>query len=305
MRDAFGYSKNTTEGFEEIKNYMSHSLGIKELGAIMEKHNLIFNGEKQAQKFFDLLMLASNNTRTWENKGHTPQEISNILASKRPKEPVIHQPKKVGPNQPCPCGSGKKYKKCCARIAESGAAQLSHSERKLFYGIWYKLLDFVNDKLKVVNYRISLKYPDYHDETLLHKIREKLWASPKLIGEFLDSTNTLRDEEISLLQSWEKGHIRGRFLLVKYEAECAILMRMDKGKPCNLYAVNGMTTSIAEAMHRRLPVMLETVLLPFGDKIIYDSFMASHGIDFGDGIRDMFEDEYAKANDKFGIIRKL
>ncbi len=26
--------------------------------------------------------------------------------------------KKVGPNDPCPCGSGKKYKKCCGRAAE-------------------------------------------------------------------------------------------------------------------------------------------------------------------------------------------
>lgn len=58
-------------------------------------------------------------------------------------------------------------------------------------------------------------------------------------------------------------------------------------------------------MHRRLPVMLETVLLPFEDKIIYDSFMASHDISFSDGIRDMFEDEYAKAKAKFGIITSL
>ncbi len=28
--------------------------------------------------------------------------------------PVRHVEAKVGRNQPCPCGSGKKYKKCCA-----------------------------------------------------------------------------------------------------------------------------------------------------------------------------------------------
>ena len=27
--------------------------------------------------------------------------------------PVRTAAKKVGPNDPCPCGSGKKYKKCC------------------------------------------------------------------------------------------------------------------------------------------------------------------------------------------------
>ena len=27
--------------------------------------------------------------------------------------PWVRINKKVGPNEPCPCGSGKKYKKCC------------------------------------------------------------------------------------------------------------------------------------------------------------------------------------------------
>ncbi len=31
-----------------------------------------------------------------------------------PVEP-IHGDAKVGRNDPCPCGSGKKYKQCCAR----------------------------------------------------------------------------------------------------------------------------------------------------------------------------------------------
>ena len=29
------------------------------------------------------------------------------------KQPVRNAANKVGPNDPCPCGSGKKYKKCC------------------------------------------------------------------------------------------------------------------------------------------------------------------------------------------------
>ena len=38
------------------------------------------------------------------------------MEAKRPQrqEPVV-KPKKVYPNDPCPCGSGKKYKKCCGR----------------------------------------------------------------------------------------------------------------------------------------------------------------------------------------------
>ena len=29
------------------------------------------------------------------------------------RQPVRNKETKVGPNDPCPCGSGKKYKKCC------------------------------------------------------------------------------------------------------------------------------------------------------------------------------------------------
>ena len=32
-----------------------------------------------------------------------------------PKKPVVNRTEKVGRNDPCPCGSGKKYKQCCGR----------------------------------------------------------------------------------------------------------------------------------------------------------------------------------------------
>ena len=51
MLDAFGCRKETIDGFDEIKNYLTHSIGINEIGAIMEKYNLVLEGEKQAQKF--------------------------------------------------------------------------------------------------------------------------------------------------------------------------------------------------------------------------------------------------------------
>ena len=33
-------------------------------------------------------------------------------------QPVVKKGKKVGRNDPCPCGSGKKYKKCCGANEE-------------------------------------------------------------------------------------------------------------------------------------------------------------------------------------------
>ena len=43
-----------------------------------------------------------------------PEDISDLeLLTDRPTTVVSKQ--KIGRNEPCPCGSGKKYKKCCGK----------------------------------------------------------------------------------------------------------------------------------------------------------------------------------------------
>jgi len=31
-------------------------------------------------------------------------------------QPFVREGQKIGRNQPCPCGSGKKYKQCCGKL---------------------------------------------------------------------------------------------------------------------------------------------------------------------------------------------
>ncbi len=37
-----------------------------------------------------------------------------------PPMPIVEQSPKIGRNAPCPCGSGRKYKKCCGGITKAG-----------------------------------------------------------------------------------------------------------------------------------------------------------------------------------------
>lgn len=218
--------------------------------------------------------------------------------------PII-QKAKVGRNELCPCGSGKKYKKCCAIIQIGGRAQLSDDERELFYEIWHKLLDFVNRKCNIINMYIDQICLNYHDDLQLCKIRGKLWEEPNLIDAFLKEVRSLSADECAILQSWRTGFIKSEFVLMGYMSKYSVLMSIQSGKPCKLYGVKGINSSIAETMHQQLPVMLETVLLPFKDKIIYDSFMITDNIEFGGEVKNMFMKEYAKAERKFGIITQL
>ena len=43
------------------------------------------------------------------------KETGTMGSSPAPVQQPVRKEKKVGPNDPCPCGSGKKYKKCCMR----------------------------------------------------------------------------------------------------------------------------------------------------------------------------------------------
>ncbi len=65
-----------------------------------------------------ILMDINNNTRMWILKGFTPEEVSNYndnLKVDNTNIIDIKTKKKIGPNDLCPCGSGKKYKKCCGK----------------------------------------------------------------------------------------------------------------------------------------------------------------------------------------------
>ncbi|SDB89573.1 SEC-C motif-containing protein [Pelagirhabdus alkalitolerans] len=68
-------------------------------------HYIAYSSEKDAQKLYQLLIDAQNSMHIWSLKGH-----------KRLDEQIPNNTKqiKVKRNDPCPCGSGKKFKKCCA-----------------------------------------------------------------------------------------------------------------------------------------------------------------------------------------------
>jgi len=49
-----------------------------------------------------------------EIDGNKPEDITDLETLLNWPKPTAAE-KKVGRNEPCPCGSGKKYKKCCGK----------------------------------------------------------------------------------------------------------------------------------------------------------------------------------------------
>lgn len=115
------------------------------------RRHITFENDTHIMDTARLTIDLANNTRIWENRGHTPNEILGLVETAAfrpfPKSriqdsnymPLLgnipgEAPKKNGRNDPCPCGSGRKYKKCCIGGPYPGVKHWSYDEVDAMYG---------------------------------------------------------------------------------------------------------------------------------------------------------------------------
>lgn len=108
--------QKATEAVEDISAYMNHDFKLQYAMDELSRQKILFK-EREIPEFLILLMEASNAHPCWENRGFSPNDLAQernhsrntaLLYPGHPRTVV-----KVGRNEPCPCKSGKKYKKCC------------------------------------------------------------------------------------------------------------------------------------------------------------------------------------------------
>ncbi|WP_337193756.1 YecA family protein [Halobacillus litoralis] len=100
-----------------LEGLLKEGMNINELLEVFQEAFEIPN-KKVMEQVADTLVYANNHTRMWMLKGHKPVELprqKQAAFKEEPREKVVpfKQDRKIGRNEPCPCGSGKKYKKCC------------------------------------------------------------------------------------------------------------------------------------------------------------------------------------------------
>ena len=99
-----------------LENYMEHGTGVREKRKI---YTSIFDRYDNAMKwpFYQEGYNKEDKTALSNNGLLQPSKpfFTNNLSNAAPLETFKRAGKKVGRNDSCPCGSGKKYKKCCLR----------------------------------------------------------------------------------------------------------------------------------------------------------------------------------------------
>ncbi len=94
-----------------LRAYGQHDpvIAYKEEGYEMFQAMIQAIREQTIQRMFQVQL------RPWQEvkRQKVAKELSTGNADKTVKSQPVRVQKKAGPNDPCPCGSGKKYKKCC------------------------------------------------------------------------------------------------------------------------------------------------------------------------------------------------
>lgn len=119
-------SEKLVDVMDMIMVFIKLDLGMRDLVQELDtQFGILFDSLEDVEEFSNLYKDLNNHSRKWSNRGHTPRELakSHHTLSSVPdnvvpftnknagkQEPI--QVKKVGRNEPCPCGSGKKYKHC-------------------------------------------------------------------------------------------------------------------------------------------------------------------------------------------------
>jgi hypothetical protein len=100
---------------EGLSTAVNNDVPMMEIISYVAEH-LDFNMEVDFPLLSDIVMKFYNNKSQWALKGWSPEKVGRIynLSGSMPQpDNVVPLRTKVGRNEPCPCGSGEKYKRCC------------------------------------------------------------------------------------------------------------------------------------------------------------------------------------------------
>jgi hypothetical protein len=181
--------------------------------------------------------------------------------------------------------------------------RLVFEEVARFYHIWFALLHYVNTQLHLVPDFPAVPEDGSVSPEVAGQLREALWANDALREQFVkDNPAQLSTEDLELVASWQY-RVAGKFFILRSLQKYTVFLSTTS--PEHAYGVLGLASEIEDTLPLPLPVYVETVLLPFGHHIIYDSLLTSYNVTFGPGYRQSMQETYRNIQEREGIITSL
>ena len=157
----------------------------------------------------------------------------------------------------------------------------------------------VADVLKFMESLIERKLAMFPDDKpvlapeLRLEVRDALSAKLDLIESFVDENPAhLSGDELDIVRSW-RHLVAGRFCVFRELKKYTVFLTTTD--PAIAYGVVGLSQPIEDIIGPYLPVLTQTVLLPFKGKIVYDGLITRYNITYGPGIRRSLNNSFKEA----------
>jgi hypothetical protein len=179
--------------------------------------------------------------------------------------------------------------------------KLSTEDANQFFRLMWGLQFFVSQQRRMLPNVTSLEAYTALESGEKIKVRDALWKHPDLIDPYVqENPDRLSTNELSIIRDW-KRFISGQFFVFRYLKAHTIFIQDSR-----VYGVLGLHDPIAEILYGRpLPVLAETVLLPYKGKIVFDGLFRTTDIYFGSGIRSDLNEQYQTAKQNGRILTSL
>ncbi len=173
--------------------------------------------------------------------------------------------------------------------------RLSHEDYDHYINIHINLLLFTAHK---IGYKQQVKtkedFLNMATEDKL-KVRNDLMKRLSIIDEFVAANPCkFTPADLEIIKSWKQNHVSGTFYVMSYTENGALFLE-EKDKNEKAYLVLALGTPLWEILPVQPPVRVQTVLLPFKGRIVYDGLVTADRVLFGGGMTRSLRAAYNRA----------
>ena len=181
---------------------------------------------------------------------------------------------------------------------------LERHDLALFFRLHRTLMFSVNQRLNIVAYDLATpeEFAGLPPEARL-KVGDAFITHMELIDSFTsENPANLEEDELDIVRSW-RHLVAGKFYAFRELKKHTVFL--SSTDPVTAYGVLALSQPFEELIGPYLPVMTQTVLLPFKGKIVYDGLISRFNISFGSGIERMLSESFTQAKQRHGIVTSL
>jgi hypothetical protein len=180
---------------------------------------------------------------------------------------------------------------------------LEPHETQRFYKIWFPLLHYVNERRNLVPKLAATPQDGSISPDDAYKVSSALWSEDALRDTFIaENPFDLPPVDLALVRSWDH-RVAGDFYVFRHLKKYSVFIA--QGASDRVYGVLGLVSPFEEVLPLPPPVLVQTVLLPFEDRITYDGLFSFYNVYFGSGIRGGLNDTYRNAKERGQIVTTL